>query len=370
MKAILAFDYRRELKAHRGEFDRAIGNVLGSGQLILGKQVRLFEEEFAECTGAKFAISVANGTDALFLSLKALGIGPGDEVITVPNTAIPTVSAIVSAGAKPRFADIDPRTYLMDVASAEQQVTRRTKAIIPVHLFGQSADMHELVALGKKYKLHLIEDCAQAHGTRYKDRHVGIFGASGCFSFYPTKNLGAFGDGGMIITNRPQLAQKLRLLKNYGCRERYKSLVHGYNSRLDELQASLLRIRLRNLNEQNRKRQAVAAMYTKELAACPLVLPQRASHSNHTYHQYVIRTKGRDGLQRNLLEKGIHTNIHYPIPIHLQKAYRYLGFRKGTAPNAEAAQREILSLPMFPELTMAETRRVIAAVRKSLEKTR
>jgi len=363
VKPVPAFDYRRELKAHRREFDRAISNVLESGQLILGKQVSLFEEEFARFTGARYAVSVANGTDALFLSMKALGIGAGDEVITVPNTAIPTVSAIVSAGARPRFADIDPGTYLMDVKSAGQQVTRSTKAIIPVHLFGQSADMNGLRTLARKHKLHLIEDCAQAHGTTYKDRHVGTFGVTGCFSFYPTKNLGAFGDGGMIVTNRPNIAHQLRLLRGYGCKDRYKALVHGYNSRLDELQAALLRIRLRNLNEQNRRRQRLAEMYDKGLALCPIALPQRAAHGNHTFHQYVIRTPRRDALQKHLQEKEIRTNIHYPFPIYLQKAYRFLGAARGTAPYAEAAQKEILSLPMFPELTRSEIQRVISTTR-------
>lgn len=344
------FNYQRFLSAHSSEIDEVIHKVLSSGTLILGDCVKHFEREFATYTGTSYAIGVANGTDALFLALKALEINEGDEILTVPNTAVPTIAAIVSCGAIPKFIDITLDSYLLNPALIEKAITKKTKAILPVHLYGNSCDMKAITAIAKKYKLPIIEDCAQAHGTLFKGKHVGSFGICGCFSFYPTKNLGAYGDGGMVITNNAPFARKIRALRNYGQYKLGKNIIHGFNSRLDELQAALLSVHLKYLNQRNNLRHQHAKQYYMRLnniegIICPKI------HHNATFHQFVILINDRDNIRKELLKKGIATGIHYPMPIYKQKAYSYLN---RPCPISEMVQPSILSLPIFPELTSAE----------------
>ena len=357
------FDYRRFLAAHQKEIDAAVKRVFISGNLILGKYGEQFEHAFAKFTGAKYAVGVANGTDALFLSLKALNIGSGDEVITVPNTAVPTVSAIVSAGARPSFVDIDAGTYLMNPSLLNKAITTKTKAIIPVHLFGQSCNMQQVMHIAKQKNIPVIEDCAQAHGALYRGKHVGTFGTYGCFSFYPTKNCGAFGDGGMIITNNSSLYKKLKAMRNYGQYKANKNSFHGYNSRLDELQASLLLVKLKYLNKQNKLRQKYANHYFSMLKNTSIKCPQISNECEHVFHQFVIQVKNRDGTRKLLAKKGIKTGIHYPTPIYKQKAYNHL-FKAGfSCPVSEKVQKLIISLPVFPELTTKEVEYVSSTLR-------
>lgn len=348
------FDYRRFLTVHRKEIDNAIKRVLDSGNLILGQYVVKLEHAFADFTGAKYALGVASGTDALFLALKALNISPGDEVITVPNTAVPTVSAIVSAGAIPRFADIHAGTYLIDPISLKKSITKKAKAIIPVHLFGQSCDMERIMQIAAQNRLHVIEDCAQAHGALFCGHHVGIFGICGCFSFYPTKNCGAFGDGGMIITNSASLYKKLKALRNYGQYTLNKNSFHGYNSRLDELQASLLLVKLKYLKKRNTLRQKHADHYSSLLKNISIKCPEVSIDCTHVFHQFVIKVRNRNNVRKKLAEKGVITGIHYPTTIYKQKAYKHFVNNGFSCPVSEQVQRSIISLPIFPELTEKE----------------
>ncbi|MFH1711522.1 MAG: DegT/DnrJ/EryC1/StrS family aminotransferase [Nanoarchaeota archaeon] len=313
---------------------------------ILGKELEAFEGEFADYCEKKFGIGVNSGTDALELALRALDIGVGDEVITSANTAIPTVMAIISVGAMPVLVDVGV-DYLIDAKLIEKSLTERTRAIIPVHLYGQACDMEFILDLARKNNIEVIEDCCQAHGAEYKGKRVPI-GGLGCFSFYPTKNLGALGDGGMIVTNREILNEKLKLLRNYGQSDKYHAKTAGRNSRLDELQAAILRAKLKHLDEWNNVRRNNASIYTALLSG--LVETPKEVSSKHVYHLYVIRTEKRDELAENLKSKGIGTMIHYPIPIHMQEAFNYLGYKKGDFPNSEKFAEEILSLPMFPGL--------------------
>jgi dTDP-4-amino-4,6-dideoxygalactose transaminase len=350
-------DLKRQYKYLKKDIDRAICKVLKSTHFILGEEEQKFEREFAEYCGAKYGIGVASGTDALLISLRALGIGNGDEVITTPNTFTATVDAIVRNRARPVLVDIDPDTYNIDAAKIEKKITKKTKAIIPVHLYGLPAEMGRIMKIARKHKLFVVEDAAQAHGAEYKERKAGSFGITGCFSFYPAKNLGAYGDGGMIITSNKQLAEKLRMLRNYGSRKKYYHDFVGYNSRLDEIQAAILRVKLKHLNKWENKRRKHAALYRKLLKSInEIVLPEEVKDLKHVYHLFVIRTKQRNALQKYLGSKGIQTGIHYPIPIDLEKAYRFLGYRKGDFPVTEKYDKEILSLPMFPELTDKEIR--------------
>lgn len=337
--------------SHKDDIDAAIFRVLDKGRYVLGDEVAAFEEEFARYIGVAHGTGVGSGTEALHLALKACGIGPGDEVITVAHTAVATVAAIELAGATPVFADIEADFFALAPEALEAAISPRTKAIIPVHIYGQPADLHQIMAIARKNNLRVIEDCAQAHGACYDSRKAGSFGDMSCFSFYPTKNLGAVGDGGMVVTNHPELAAKAGLLREYGWSERYVSTVSGWNTRLDELQAAILRVKLRTLDDDNLKRAKIAEIYNSELRNTSLVLPPVRSNVTHAYHLYVVRSKKRDGLKQYLAENGVGALIHYPVPIHQQPAYA--ASQCHSLPETERAAQEILSLPMYPEL--AET---------------
>lgn len=351
---------RAQYLALQPEMDAAAARVLDSGWYILGQEVAAFETEFAAYCGTAGCVGVNSGTDALHLALRACDIGPGDEVITVAHTAVATVAAIRMTGATPVLVDIDPDTFTMNPAAAAAAVTPRTKAIVPVHLYGQTAAMEEILDLAYSKNLRVIEDCAQAHGATYAGKRAGSMGDLGCFSFYPTKNLGALGDGGAVVGTDPELLAKVRLLREYGWTpaDRYVSQIEGVNSRLDELQAAFLRVKLARLDAWNARRQAIAARYATGLGTAvrvPTVGPAR----EHVYHLYVVRTPHRDRLRAALQARGIGTGIHYPVPVHRQPAYQHMPV---SLPVTEAAAAEILSLPMHPFLTDADVDAVIAAV--------
>lgn len=348
--------------AHKDEIDAAIARVLDSGWYILGQEVTAFENEFAAYIGVRFGIGVGSGTEALHLALRACGVGESDEVITVSHTAVATVAAIELCGATPVLMDIDLNTYTMDMSQIEQSITKQTKAIIPVHLYGHPADMESIISIARRYELRVIEDCAQSHGAIYKDRKTGAWGDIAAFSFYPTKNLGAIGDGGIVVTDDPELAERARLLREYGWRQRYVSDFPGLNSRLDELQAAILRMKLRYLDEENRKRQALAVIYDGMLSSTSLTLPTCASNAIHVYHQYVVRSKRRDALRKFLQEKGIGTLIHYPVPVHQQPAYQGRLRCISSMVNTDRIVKEILSLPMYPELAPNKVRQIAETV--------
>lgn len=348
--------------AHKVEIDTAIARVLNSGWYILGQEVSAFEEEFAVYVGVRHAIGVATGTDALHLAMQACGIGPGDEVITVSHTAVATVTAIELCGATPVLVDVDIDTYTIDPSQMESAVTQQTKAVIPVHLYGHPADMESIIGVARRHGLWVIEDCAQSHGAAIEGRKTGTWGHLAAFSFYPTKNLGALGDGGAVVTDAPDLAERVRLLRQYGWRQRYVSELAGTNSRLDELQAAILRVKLRYLDEENRRRQALAELYEESLSPTSLALPTCASGANHVYHQYVVRSEHRDSLRESLRGRGIATLIHYPVPIHSQPAYQGRLRCSNSMVNAERVAREVLSLPMYPELACEQVRRVADAI--------
>jgi len=355
-------DLKAAYQRLRPEIDAAIADALESGWYILGGQVQTFEEEFAAWLGVRHAVGVASGTDAVLLALRACGVGPGDEVITVSHTAVATVAAIELSGAVPRLVDIDPHTYTLDPASLPAAISDRTKAIVPVHLYGCVADMDSILEIARAHGLAVIEDCAQAHGARYRGQMVGTMGDAAAFSFYPTKNLGAVGDGGAVVTDRPEIADRLRLLRQYGWRERYVSEITGYNSRLDELQAAVLRVRLRHLDAENESRRRLAAVYHGALAGFPIERPTQRVDDRHVYHLYVVRSAQRDALRSHLAANGIGTAVHYPVPVHLQPAYQRLGYGPGSLPVTESAAQTVLSLPMFPDLTPDQIAIVAAAI--------
>jgi dTDP-4-amino-4,6-dideoxygalactose transaminase len=344
------------------ELDSAALEVLRSGWYVLGPQVRAFEEEFAAWLGLPDAAGVASGTDALLLALRACQVGPGDEVIVPSHTAVASVAAVELAGGQPVFADIRPDAFTLDPDAVAAALTPRTRAIIAVHLYGQAADLDALATLAERRGLWLVEDCAQAHGARTQGRMVGSMGHIACFSFYPTKNLGAVGDGGLVASHRPELVERVRSLRQYGWRERYVSEVPGLNSRLDELQAALLRVKLRRLDGWNRQRQALAARYDELLAGSAVATPFVAPGNEHVYHLYVVRSPRRDALQAHLAERGIGSAIHYPVPVHQQPAYRHLA-PAGGLPETECAAAEILSLPMYPQMPLEQVERVAQCVR-------
>jgi dTDP-4-amino-4,6-dideoxygalactose transaminase len=337
---------------------------MDSGWFILGDEVRQFEDEFAAYCGARHCVSVGNGLDALHMALRALGIEPGDEVIVPTNTFIASWLAIMYAGAVPVPVEPDIATYTIDPARIEAAISPRTRAIMPVHLYGLAADMDPINAIARKHGLRVLEDAAQAHGCRYKGKVVGTLGDASAFSFYPGKNLGAFGDGGAVVTNDDEIADRVRVLRNYGSRERYHHEVVGYNSRLDELQAALLRVRLRHLDSWNDRRRAVAARYLEGLASCDVVLPQTPPWSDHIWHLFVVRSARRDELKAHLDKAGIGTIIHYPIPPHRQPAFAFMNLGPGAFPLAEAIHREVLSLPMGPHLSTDDVDQVIDGVRQ------
>lgn len=350
------------------EIADAVARVLQRGWFILGPEGEAFEDAFARYHGVKHAVGVANGTDAIELALRAAGVGPGDEVITVAHTAVATVCAVERAGARPVLVDIDPATYTMAPAAAAAAITPRTRALLPVHLYGRPADMPALQALAERHHLVLIEDCAQAHGARLGDQLVGTFGALAAFSFYPTKNLGACGDGGAVITNDAALAGRLRRLRTYGQTDRYHHAERGINSRLDEIQAAILSIKLQHLDAHNRERRAGAEIYHAELprdVVVPLVVPGLY----HTFHLYVVRHPRRDRLRERLQERGIGALIHYPVPVHRQPAYADLGYGPGSLPATEQTAAEILSLPLYVGLPAADIRRVAHAVAECLQES-
>jgi dTDP-4-amino-4,6-dideoxygalactose transaminase len=364
-------DLPLQIRTLRAEFDAAIDNVLRHGQFILGPEVSGFEESWAKFCTARHAIAVGSGTDALQLSLRALGIGAGDEVITVANSFIATAEAISYAGAKPVLVDCDARHYLIDPAAVVAAITPRTRAILPVHLYGQAANMDALGAIAAKHGLAILEDAAQAHGATLADgRPCGTIGVAAAFSFYPGKNLGAFGDGGAVTTNDDAVAQQLRLLRNWGSVVKYHHEVQGYNSRLDTIQAAILSVKLKYLAEWNERRRIVAGWYRDALRDCAgAVLPQEAPWiGRHVYHLFVVRLveHNRDRLMAELSRRGVQTIVHYPIPIHRQKAYAELGYGEGAFPNSELAARSVLSLPMFPEMTADQVAVVADALRAAL----
>jgi len=363
------FSLKKQYEDIKDEIKGPVEKVVTSGGFILGEDVKLFEQEFPDYCGVKHGVGVNSGTDALFLACLACGIGKGDEVIVMPYTYIATALGISMAGARPVFVDIEEKTYNIDVSKIEKAITKKTKAILPVHLYGHPADMDPIMAIAKKHKLKVIEDCAQAHGALYKNKKVGSFGDAACFSFYPTKNLGAFGDGGMVITNSEEMKERLLLLRDYGRKGRYEHILKGYNSRLDTLQAAILRVKLRHLDEWNEKRRKNAHLYTKLFKEnnIDLVLPNESDYAKHVYHLYPVRVKDRKSVMEKLAEKGIRTLMHYPIPIHLQDAYKDLGHKKGDFQISEKCCEEILSLPMYPELPEEEIKYVVASFREILE---
>ncbi len=363
MTKIPFYDMTRQYRALQSAVDIAVRRVFERAWFILGEEGQRFEEEFASYLGAMHGIGVGSGTEALHLALLACGVEPGDEVITVSNTAVPTISAISFANAIPKLVDIDPATFTMDVNKLEAAITVRTKVILPVHLFGQPADLAPILEIARRRKLKVIEDACQAHGAMYGDRKAGILGDAGCFSFYPSKNLGAYGDAGFVCTNDAEMANRLRLLRNYGQRRRYYHAIKGFNSRLDEVQAAILRTKLPYLDENNQRRQQIALYYDKLLEETPVTTPPHAKYGTHVFHLYVIRAPRRDALMAYLAEQGIETIIHYPVPVHLQEAYRDLQMDKGSLPAAEKAAEEIVSLPIYPEIRDDEVEAVAESIR-------
>jgi len=352
-----------DLKAHhapiREQLDAAIRDVIDAGAFAGGPFVAKFEKEFAAYCGASHAVGVGNGTDALWFALLALGVGPGDEVITVPSTFMATAEAISYCGAKPVFVDIDEGIYNMDPALVEKAITSRTKAIIPVHLFGQCADMDPILAIAAKHGLPVIEDACQAHGATYKGKKAGTMGAAGCFSFYPGKNLGALGEAGATITNDAALAGKMQVLRDHGQARKYYHSHVGWNGRMDGIQGAILSVKLKQLDVANIRRRGAALLYDQLLADMEeIIVPTQAPFNQSVYHIYAVRVKDRDQVLQSLADKGISCGIHYPVPVHLQEAYRFLGRNKGSFPVAERCAEEFLSLPMFPELTREQVQTV------------
>ena len=351
----------------RSEFDRAIGEVIDCGAFAGGKFVEQFEEEFATFCRAEHALGVASGTDALWLALLGLGVGAGDEVITVSNTFIATAEAITFSGAKPVFVDVDPRTYTMDPEALEGALTENTKAIIPVHLFGQMADMDPIMEFARAHELFVIEDAAQAHGADYKGKSAGTIGDAGCFSFYPGKNLGALGEGGAITTNDPELGRKIMMLRDHGQEEKYNHAVVGWNGRMDGIQAATLSVKLKSLADGNRLRRSHASRYSEALRGTGGVkIPFAPDHVTHVYHIYAARVANRDDVLKALGDMGVACGIHYPIPVHLQRAYAHLGYRPGAFPISERCADEFISLPMFPSLAAEQIDYVVDCLAKEV----
>lgn len=362
----MEFNSKKYNKAIEGEIESALRQVFKSGVFVGGPEVEKFERSFAKFCGSKFGISVNSGTDALFLSLKALEIGAGDEVITTPFTFIATAEAIANCGAKPVFVDIEPGTFNIDALQIEKVITKNTKAIMPVHLFGQIANMPEINKIAKKHNLYIIEDACQAVGAE-----AGLPRRNACFSFFPSKNLGAMGDGGMIITNSKKLNDKIRLLKNHGSasNQKYKNLILGVNSRLDAIQAAVLSVKLKHLNNWNNKRQKVASYYSRNLKDVKEIrLPVISDENKHVFHQYTIRAQKSDDLKKFLEKNKIPTMIYYPLPLHLQPALNYLGYKKGDFPESEKASKEVLSLPIYPELTPGEQDLIVKKIKEFYQK--
>lgn len=355
-------DLKAQYNSIKAEIDEAIARVLDSCQFVLGPEVAQFEKEFAAYCGTSECIALNSGTSALHLALLAAGVGPGDEVITVPFTFVASVATILYAGAKPVLVDIEPRTFNMNPAALDAAISPRTKAIVPVHLYGHPADMDPILELARKHKLVVIEDAAQAHGAKYEGRSVGSVGDIACFSFYPAKNLGAYGEGGAVTTNNPEYARTIRMLRDWGQDRKYHHLLHGYNYRMEGFQGAILRVKLRHLESWTETRRAIVKTYNEHLAGADVVRPAEMPWARHVYHLYTLRTDNRNALQAALLNAGIQTGIHYSTPVHLQPAYTALGYGPGSFPESEKAALEVLSLPLYPELSDSQIEDVAKAV--------
>lgn len=355
-------DLVAQYKSIKPEIDTAIQEVLNSARFILGPNEKTFEQEVANYLGVKHAIGVASGTDALVIALRGLGIGPGDEVIVPAYSFFATAGTVMTVGAKPVFVDINPETYLIDTQQIENAITPRTRAILPVQLYGQPADMDEIHAIAARHGLKVIEDNAQAFGATYKEKRTGTLGDMGCLSFFPSKNLGAYGDGGMVTTDDDALAEQVTMLRTHGWKKKYFPEVLGYNSRLDELQAAILRVKLKHVDEWNARRQEIADIYTHQLIESGVTPPRTAADRTHVFHLYIIRAKKRDALKESLQEQGIASEIYYPQPIHLAEPCRASGWQEGSLPVSEQASRETLALPLYPEMTGEQITEVVTAV--------
>lgn len=355
------FDLKRQYETIKTDIEVLVKEVLSSGKYVLGEKGELFEKKFADFIGDKYAVGVNSGTDAIKIALHALGVNSESEVITVSNTAVPTVSAIRELGATPVFVDIDS-CFTIDTSKIEGAITSKTKAIVVVHLYGQAANMNAITMIAKKHSLLIVEDCAQATGTLIDGKHVGTFGDAACFSFYPTKNLGAYGDGGMITTSNSEIANTCRMLRMYGMKKGYFAEIEGFNSRLDEIQATILSTKLDHLDDWNEKRRRIADYYCTHITNKKILLPQITKDSTHSFHLFVIRTSDREALKKYLEENGVGCAIHYPYPIHLQDAYLFLGHKQGSLPETEKAAGEILSIPIFPELTTEEQKYIVKII--------
>ncbi|MBI2830688.1 MAG: DegT/DnrJ/EryC1/StrS family aminotransferase [Chloroflexi bacterium] len=358
-------DLKLQYKSLKTEIDSAVGEVIERGEFILGPELKAFEEDMAAYLDVKYAVGVASGTDALELALLACGIQPDDEVLTTPFTFIATAETIAKCGAKPVFVDIDPKTCNIDPSKIEAKITKKTTAILPVHLYGHPADMGQITKIAREHNLKVIEDCAQALGAKHKGKKVGSIGNAGCLSFFPSKVLGAYGDGGMVVTDDPAVAEKLEMLRNHGSKEKYYHLVHGFNSRLDSLQAAILRVKLRYLDSWIELRRQKASHYSKLVSQIDgIESPWEAPYAYHCFNYYTLRFKEqrRDKVREFLASQGIATAIYYPLSLHLQEVYRYLGYKPGDFPQSELAQAEVLSLPLYPELTEGQMEEIISLV--------
>ena len=364
-------DLQRQYHSIKSEIDKVVKDVLESSSFVLGPFTEEFEKSFAKLHNAKYCITVSSGTSALYLILKALKIGRGDKVIVPVNTFIATVEAVSLNGAKPVFVDIDEKTYNIAPELVENYITTKTKAIIPVHLYGQPAEMDNLIKIAKKYNLYLVEDACQAHMAQYKGKKVGTFGIAAAFSFYPSKNLGAYGEGGAIITNNYELAEKIRMLRDHGSKQKYYHEIIGGNFRMSALQAAILSVKLKHLKEWTEKKRSIAYLYNQLLSEVDAIItPYELPYVKHVYHLYVVRLdKKRNEIRKKLLDMNIQTGIHYPIPLHLQKACQFLGYKKGTFIVAEKYVRQILSLPIYPELKEEEVELIVSKLIKSLKET-
>jgi dTDP-4-amino-4,6-dideoxygalactose transaminase len=359
-------DLRAQYRSIKSEIDAAIAGVLDSAQFILGTEVAGFEREFAAYCGTSDCIALNSGTSALHLALLAAGVGPGDEVITVPFTFVASVAAVIYTGAHPVLVDIDPRSFTLDPGAIEGAITPRTKAILPVHLYGQTADMDPIMEIARRHGLVVIEDAAQAHGAKYKGRAAGSIGDIACFSFYPAKNLGAYGEGGAVTTNNAEYARTIRSLRDWGQDRKYHHVLRGYNYRMEGFQGAILRVKLRYLEQWTEARRAVVAQYNQHLADTGVERPTEMPWARHVYHVYTLRADDRDSLQTALQAEGIQTGIHYPVPVHLQPAYADLGYGRGAFPRSEAAAAQVLSLPLYPELSSAAVAEVAGVVKKAV----
>ena len=359
------FDITRQNHLQLNAINQALDKVVNSGKYILGENVNAFEGEVAGYSNAKFAIGVASGTDALHLALRAVGVSAGDEVITTPFTFVATAEAIAYCGATPVFVDIEPNTFNIDPGVIKAKITKKTKALLPVHLYGQSCDMGKIMQIAREHKLKVVEDCAQAFGAEFSGKKVGGFSDAGCFSFFPTKNLGCFGDGGLVLTNDEKIADEIKVLRGHGSRKTYHYDQIGYNSRLDEIQAAVLRVKLKSIGDLLRFRRKIANFYKKTLGDIKeITLPLELAGGKHTFNQYTIRLKGRDELFEFLKVRGIGSMVYYPLSLHLQKAFSHLNYRQGDFPQSELAQQEVLSLPIFPELKEDELELVASSIKE------